>query len=128
MLGLPPALVERALPFVTVYSGLREVNVLDAAPEVIAALPGMSSGRLNAFLNQRETLPADAQFIASALGGSQVGATTKGSDAYRVRTRMFYGDGHEKLSEVVIMMAGSDAEPYHILSWHDIDPNNGNGR
>ena len=44
VLGLPPALVERALPFVTVYSGLPTVNVLVAAPEVVAALPGMSPG------------------------------------------------------------------------------------
>jgi general secretion pathway protein K len=42
VLGLPPALVERALPLVTVFSGLPAVNVLDAQPVVIAALPGMS--------------------------------------------------------------------------------------
>src|SRR5262249_38295301 len=52
--GLPPALVERAAPFVTIFSGRRDVNVLDAAPEVIAALPEMSSGRLSAFLAARE--------------------------------------------------------------------------
>src|SRR5215211_4620716 len=35
VLGLPPALVERVLPFVTVYSGLQQINVADAAPEVL---------------------------------------------------------------------------------------------
>src|SRR5262249_50474819 len=96
VLGLPAALVERALPFVTVYSGLGEVNVLDAAPEVIAALPGMSTPRLKAFLSQRDTFPADPQFIAGALGGNVSGATTKGSDAYRVHPRIRYGDGRQK--------------------------------
>ena len=33
--GLPPVLVERAMRFVTVFSGLPAVNVMDAAPEVI---------------------------------------------------------------------------------------------
>ena len=54
--GLPPALVERALPFVTVYSGQATVNVLDAAPEVLAALPEMTQDRLDNLLNRRETM------------------------------------------------------------------------
>jgi general secretion pathway protein K len=130
VLGLPPALVERALPFVTVYSGRREVNVLDAAPEVIAALPGMSSGRLGAFLGQRESLPSDPRFIAGALGDKQAGASIRGSDAYRVRTRIAFEGGRQKISEVVIMMmVGSVADPYRILSWKsDIDPATGAAR
>ena len=40
--GLPPALVGRAIPFVTVYSGRPDINVFDAPPELIAALPGMT--------------------------------------------------------------------------------------
>jgi general secretion pathway protein K len=130
VLSLPPALVERALPFVTIYSGLREVNVLDAPAEVIAALPGISSGRLNAFLEQRESMPADPQFIAGALGENQAGATIKGSDAYRVRTRIAFDNGWRKTSEAVIMMqVGSSVEPYLVLSWQDdIDPAAGTRR
>src|SRR5262249_17244913 len=112
-----PALVERAMPFVTVYSGLGQVNVLDAAPEVIAALPGMSSGRLNAFLGERESLPPDPQFVVNALGDNQSFATTKGGDAYRVRTRVALEDGRQRLSEVVIMMSATLGEPYRVLSW-----------
>src|SRR5215471_15841389 len=43
VLGLPPALVERALPHVTVFSRLDRVNARDAAPEVLAAIPGMTT-------------------------------------------------------------------------------------
>jgi general secretion pathway protein K len=127
VLNLPAPLVERALPFVTVYSGMREVNVLDAPPEVIAALPGMSSGRLNAFLDQRASLPADPQFIAGALGDHQVGASVKGSAAYRVRTRIGFDNGWRKVSEAVIMiLVGNVTEPYQVLSWQDdIDPAGG---
>src|SRR5215510_2588622 len=42
VLGLPPVLVERALPHVTVFSGLDRINARDAAPEVLAAIPGMT--------------------------------------------------------------------------------------
>ena len=51
--GLPPALVGRALPLVTVYSGRPDINVFDAPPELIAALPGMTPVRLKLFLDQR---------------------------------------------------------------------------
>jgi general secretion pathway protein K len=120
VLNLPPALVERALPFLTIYSGMAEVNVLDAPAEVIAALPGMTAGRLNAFLGQRDNLPADPQFVAGALGDSQAGATVKGSDAYRVRTSLVLDNGWRKTSEAVIMMvADSPTVPYLVLSWRD---------
>ena len=52
--GLPPDLVERALPFVTVYSGRAQVNVAAASPEVLAALPEMTPVRLQAVLAQRQ--------------------------------------------------------------------------
>jgi general secretion pathway protein K len=126
VLGLPPALVERALPFVTVYSGMAEINVLDAPPEVIAALPGMSPERLNAFLGQRETLTADPQLVADALGGDQKGVTTKGSDAIRVRTRIAFDDARRMTSDIVILRGTDD--PYRVLSWQsDIDVAGGAG-
>jgi general secretion pathway protein K len=126
VLGLPPALVERALPFVTIYSGMPEINVLDAPPEVIAALPGMSPERLNAFLGQRETLTADPQLVADALGGDQKGVTTKGSDAIRVRTRVAFDDGRRTTSDIVILRGTDD--PYRVLSWQsDVDVAGGTG-
>lgn len=130
VLGLPPAIVERALPFVTIYSGMAEVNVFDAAPEVIAALPGMTPGRLDAFLNQRDSLPPDPQFVLGALGGAQPGVTTNGSNAYRVRMRISLPDGRQKTSEGVIMVTDAAVgQPYQVLSWRDeIDPVTGGPR
>ncbi|MBA7471222.1 hypothetical protein ES703_20638 [subsurface metagenome] len=116
--GLPPALVERAAPFVTIFSGRRDVNVLDAAPEVIAALPDMSPGRLSAFLAAREVGSPDPDFLARALGDKQSGATTQGSDAYRVRMRLVADSGRRQAAELVILVLGpNDARPYGVLSW-----------
>jgi general secretion pathway protein K len=115
--GLPPALVERAMAYATVFSGKPSVNVLDAAPEVIAALPGMTPGRLNAFLGQRESLPADPQLIAGALGG-QAGISTEGTDAIRVNVRVNFDKGQQTASEVVILLGADDA-PLRVLSWRD---------
>jgi general secretion pathway protein K len=125
VLGLPPALVERALPLVTIYSDVAEINVLDAAPEVIAALPGMTPARLDAFLSQRESLsPDDPQFVIGALGGKQVGATVVGSAAYRVRMRIILPDGRQSRPEAVIMIMGpGEKEAYRVFAWrNDINP------
>ena len=59
VLGLPPVLVDRALPLVTVFSGSSNVDVLIASPEIIAALPGMTPSALKEFLSQRPALPRD---------------------------------------------------------------------
>jgi general secretion pathway protein K len=52
------------------------------------------------------------------LGSEQVGATTEGSDAVRVRVRIVFDNGRQAASEVVVLM-GADEEPYRVLSWRD---------
>lgn len=118
VLGLPAAIVERMLPFVTVYSGMAEVNVLDAAPTVIAALPDMTPNRLEAFLGQRESLPRDPEVVMEALGGKQLGAGLLGSDAYRVRIRFVLPNGRQRASEGVILL-GSGEQAFRVLVWRD---------
>jgi general secretion pathway protein K len=120
VINVPPVLIERALPHVTLFSDMPDVNVLDAAPEVIASLPGMTPIRLKAFLSQRDTLSPDPQIILGALGGKQVGATVSGSNAYRVRMRLTFPDRRQKTAEVVIMLTGiTTSESYRVLSWKD---------
>ena len=118
VLGLPPALVERALRFVTIFSGLSGVDVLTAPPEVIAALPGMTPLSLKQFLNDRAALPNDAATIASALGAAKSNATVQKSQAYRLLIRVRLPNGRESSSEVVISLRGGE-DPYQVLSWQD---------
>jgi general secretion pathway protein K len=124
--GLPPGLIDRIMPFVTVYSGLPKVNVLDAAPEVIAALPGMTPRLLNAFLDKRESGPVDEQSLQGLLGPSQEGATVDASPAYRVQVRIAFDNGRQVESEAVILTGTTEA-PYHVLYWRD-DASNGPGQ
>jgi general secretion pathway protein K len=118
VLDLPPALVERAMPFVTVFSGRREIDVLDAAPEVVASLPDMTPALLETFLKQRASLPRDIKSVAEVLGPAQAGATVEGSDAVRVRTTIAFDNGRQAATEAVILLDGGD-DPYRILSWRD---------
>jgi general secretion pathway protein K len=116
VLGLPPGMVERAMRYVTVYSGRAEINVLDAAPEVIAALPGMSPERLNAVLGGRASLAAGS--ASTLLGPAQGDVTTEGSKATRVTVRLDFDNGRRIVSEAVILVGRGD-EPFRVLSWQD---------
>jgi general secretion pathway protein K len=120
VLGLPPEIVERALPFVTIYSGLKDINVLDAASEVIAALPDMTPLRLAEFLKQRASLPPDPELVLGALGEKPKGATVAASAAYRVRMRITFPDGRQRSSEGVILISGPGGKAaFRVLAWQD---------
>jgi general secretion pathway protein K len=119
VLDLPTSLAERALPFVTVYSGRSKINVADAAPEVIAALPGMTRDRLNAVLAERQAAPANGQALLTLLGSSEGFATLEGSKASRVTIRIALDNGRQISSEVVILILEEGDQPFSVLSWHD---------
>ena len=114
--GLPPALVARAVPFVTVYSGRPDINVFDAPAELVAALPGMTPMRAASFLKERETAPRDKDSLARLLGPEQPGATVDGSNAFRVKVSIAFHNGWRTGSEAVILLAGGDG-PYQVMSW-----------
>jgi general secretion pathway protein K len=118
VLGLPPALADRAMPFITVFSGRREIDVLEAAPEVLASLPGMTPDLMTSFLQQRATLHRDTRSIAAALGPAQAGATIEVGDSLRVRTAIAFDNGRQAMTETVILLDGGE-DPYRILSWRD---------
>jgi general secretion pathway protein K len=98
---------------------MAEVNVLDAAPTVVAALPDMTPNKLAAFLGQRDSLPPDPELVIGALGGRQPGATVRGSDAYRVRIRFALPSGRLKISEGVILISPGEKEAFRVLAWRD---------
>jgi len=117
--GLPRELGERALPFVTVFSGLSGVNVLEAAPEVVAALPHMTDDKLNALLRQREGLTTDVRSGSASLGAAQIGVSTEASKAARIDAHIQFENGRHVRSEAVILAVDDDVVPYRVLSWHD---------
>ena len=119
VLDLPPPLIERAKPFLTIYSGKSQIDVLDAAPEVIAAIPGITPDLLNALAEARRT-GADPQSVArmvSSLPLQEV-VTVEGGDTYRVQVRIRYDNGRQEGAEVVILTGVTD-KPYRVLSWRD---------
>jgi general secretion pathway protein K len=117
--GIPPSLVKSAMPYVTVFSGLSSVDIFDAPPTVIAALPGMSADRLYAVLQQRRYRPDDLSSLLGLLGQAGSAASGKSSTAIRVTVHVDFDNGRRVDAEAVILPLKKGDEPYRILSWND---------
>jgi general secretion pathway protein K len=115
--GIPPAIVERMLPLVTVFSNVEQINVLDAAPQVLAALPNITPESLQSVLSQRGDPTIDPRTLVGMAGGE--GATLSGSRAYRISIDAELPDGRRSAAEVVVLLLESGAEPYRVLSWRN---------
>ncbi len=120
VMGIPEVIVERATPYLTVYSGQGQINILDAAPQVIAALPGMNPGLLNEILVRRaQGGRQNAEQLLALLGPTQQIGTISGSKAVRVTSRIVFDSGQRVTSEVVIFILDGSGEVYRIMTWRD---------
>jgi general secretion pathway protein K len=118
---IPASVTGRALRFLTVYSNLPQINILEAEPEVLAALPGMSADRVQEILSRRQMLINfnNGDALLPMLGNAKQYATTKGSRALRVAIHIAFDDGRNEQSEVVILVFDQGERPYSVLSWRD---------
>ena len=120
VLGLPRQFVERAIPYLTVFSGQGGIDVLNAAPLVVAALPGMDPERLNAILSQRAVSRRDGQAVMRLLGAAaQSMMTTEVGKAVRVTVQADLANGRRVVATAVILMLIGVDEPFRVLSWTD---------
>jgi general secretion pathway protein K len=118
--GIPPALIGRMLPFVTVFNGQAQIDVIDAAPQVIAALPSMTPQNLQRILAAREAGALDRASLGELLGGSgEAAGNGQTSKAFRVGVRVEFDNGRRSLAEAVIVLPDDGPVPYRVLSWHN---------
>ena len=113
------AVVERVLPFVTVFSGRPEVDVSSADPTVLSALPEMNSQILGAVLNARVKDPGDGPALLALLGPAKAHATADESKAFRVSIAVAFDNGRRLHAEVVFRLKDKGDEPYDLLYWRD---------
>ncbi|MGJ4884468.1 MULTISPECIES: type II secretion system protein GspK [unclassified Bradyrhizobium] len=121
VLGIPASLVDRVLPLVTVFNGSPGIDPTIAAPEVVAALPGMTPLILKDFLNARASLSQDADTLAQTLGPVAKEAAKGKSKAYRLRIVVSPAGGLRHAATAVIV-PGEGEEPYRLLARQDEGP------
>jgi general secretion pathway protein K len=114
--GFPPALIDCALPYVTVYSGQAAIDVFDASPVVLSALPGITPDRVALLMSQRQGASQDV--LRAQLGMAAQYVTVQPSRTNRVTVGIRFKSNRRVFSEAVVLLADKDEEPYRMLSWH----------
>ena len=138
--GIPLSVVERVLPFVTVFSGRPEVDVVTADPTVLSAFPEMTPQILGAVTNARVKDSDDGRALLELLGPAKARATTDKSKALRASIVVEFDNGRRVHAEVVFRLKGDKGkaekekddkgdtdkgdidkggEPYDLLYWRD---------
>lgn len=119
IVGLPPALVERLLPRVTIYSGRGQIDVRNAAPEMLAALPGLTPDALRQALALRAAADPDPQALLQALGPARKYASLDPPKTVRARIVATLEGGSTVQAQVVLLLNEAGESPYEILYWRD---------
>jgi type II secretory pathway component PulK len=102
--GISLAVVQRVLPYVTVFSGRADVDVSSADPTVLSALPQMTPEILGAVLNARVSDPGDGRALLELLGPAKSRATTDTSRAFRASIVVDFDNGRHVHAEVVFRL------------------------
>ena len=108
--GISLAVVDRILPFVTVFSGRSGVDVSIADPTVLSALPGMTPQILGAVINARVTDPGDGRALLALLGPAKASATTDASKTFRASIAVEFDNGRRVHAEVVFRLKDQGAK------------------
>jgi general secretion pathway protein K len=115
---LPAALVDAALPFVTVFNGRAEIDVNVAEPEVVRALPRINPNVVEDILKRRD--PQNPQAVLSLLGAAGSSVAVGGRKATRAAVHITLDTGRQVNADAVLLITENNSlEPYRILAWHD---------
>jgi general secretion pathway protein K len=117
--GMAPEWVTAIAPLTTVY-GSETVNPLTAPAEVIAALPGVDASRVNAFLQMRRDVPADATRLVAMLGTAQRYLEVKTRPVVSVHLTARLANGFAQAARAVIVLMPEDSQPYRVLVWNPL--------
>jgi general secretion pathway protein K len=115
--GLPPALIDCAMPYLTVFSGQAGIDILGAAPEVLSALPGITPERLEILLSQRQGASQDV--LKAQLGMAAQYITVQPSKANRITVAVRLDTNRQVRSQAVVLLPDKDTEPFRMMSWRE---------
>ena len=115
--GVPAALADATLPFVTVFNGRAEIDINEAAPEVIMALPHMNPGIAADILKRRD--PRNPEAVLGLLGEARASVAVGGRKAARATVHITLDTGRRVNADVVLLVMDAGPEPYRILAWRD---------
>jgi general secretion pathway protein K len=114
--GMAPEWLAAIEPLTTVF-GSETVNPLTAPRGVVAALPGIEKGQVDAFLRERRILPVNADRLVRTAGAAQQYLAVKSQRVASVELVAELANGSAAAARSVIVILPQDSQPYRVLVW-----------
>jgi general secretion pathway protein K len=115
LLGMTAAVYDRIAPALTVFSARRTVNPLFAAPQVLAALPGMTPEELQAYLLLREGNRQLGLPVPPPNGINPIYLEQGHIPIYRVYAETAIEGGGKVRGEAVVNLGAAGRRGYSVL-------------
>lgn len=127
--GVTREIYDRIAPFITVYSGVGDVDPLTAPAEVLRSLPGVNAGEVEAFLAaraQQGPIPGQLPPLSGPAGGSLAHRVLQNAT---ILSEGKTANGTTFSRSAVVSLSADPTAPYSILSWRQVrrDPGAGEG-
>ena len=119
VMGLSPTLVAKLLPLVTVYGAQSKIDVANADPLLLSALPGMTPDLMKKVLQARADPSLNPGDLMKLLAPANPFASVEPSKALRAFIQVDLARGRRAQAEVVFAIPDKGDEPYDILFWRD---------
>ena len=114
--GMTRALFDRIAPFVTIHSGMADIDPLTAPPEVLRSLPGTNAGEIENFIAARERLgPAPGEL--PPLSGGDGFLAHRALQTATITSEGRTARGTTFTRQAVVSLSPDPGAPYAILSW-----------
>jgi general secretion pathway protein K len=113
--GVTRALYDLLFPFITVYSGLPDVDPLTASEPVLRSLPGVNAQDIPAFIAQRQQAITNPDALPSLSGAGFL--AHRPVQAATITTEGRTAGGAVFVREAVLVITREPATPYHIVAW-----------
>jgi general secretion pathway protein K len=115
--GVTREIYERVAPFVTIYSGVADIDPLTAPLEVLRSLPGVNAAQIEDFLSARQRLgpvPGQLPALSGAAGGMLAHRMLQNAT---VISEGKTAGGTTFTRAAVVSLSADPTSPYSILSW-----------
>ena len=114
--GMRPEWVAAIAPLATVFGG-ETINPLTAPPGVIAALPGVAKGQVDAFVKARRSSPVDVERLVRLVEPARRYLAVKPTRVASVELSAELANGYSVAARSVIVVLPQDSQPYRVLVW-----------
>jgi general secretion pathway protein K len=124
VLGMNHDLYRRLAPSLTVHSGMSVPNAAFAPAAVLAALPGLEPGLIEALVQQRQAFDPNLGGTPPTLPDGSPLVAQGGSGTYTVRSRATLANGAWTQLDTTVRLGGAALSglAYTVLRWQEGEP------